>query len=511
MTRRRITSVVMVLALVCSLMVVYTPGIANAKEPAEEENIYKEELLQTQYTYGDWTYEVYTEDHSKCFITKYNGTDTNVVIPSMIEGKTVVLLKANAFQDNKTIQSVYIPDTVRYLTNNTYDGRTFEGCTALTSVRFPEGLKYIPIECFKNCTSLTTIVIPDSVEGIGREAFLGCRSLRDITLGSNVSSIGSMCFSYCDSLVSITLPKSLFTKDSNANGILGHAYNESTALKNVTIEPGGDVIPSGLFSGCYSLTNIVIPEGIKYIYSGAFQDCTSLRNITLPNSIEYIGDGAFYNCKNLNTIKLGQNVKKICSDNYSPTSPFTYMSNLKDFYNYSMDTKYNAKGLFDDAGLVTLHGLKGSTTEAYAAQYNIPFVPLPDTAMLRMYNPYSGEHLYTSDQNEKEYLQISGWNYEGLAWIESSKAKTPVYRFYNPLSGEHHYTMDEGEKDYLAGIGWNYEGVGWKSSDDGTPVYRLFNPNNPGPAAHHYTTDKHEKEVLVSNGWNDEGIGWYGL
>lgn len=510
MTRRGITSVVMVLALVCSLMVVYTPGIANAKEPAEEENIYKEELLQTQYTYGDWTYEVLTDDHSKCSIVKYNGTDTNVVIPSMIEGKTVVRLNDYSFRNNAVIQSVYIPDSVINLYSGN-GGCTFEGCKALTSVRLPEGLKKIPGGCFSGCTTLTKIAIPDSVESIGGSAFWRCQSLKDVTLGSNVSSIGGSCFLGCDSLVSITLPKSLFTKDSSANGIFEHNYNESTALKNVTIEPGGDIIPKGLFFECDSLTNIVIPEGIKEIYSYAFEDCTSLSNITLPNSIEYIGDGAFDNCKNLNTINLGQNVRNIGSGNYGAWSPFRYMSNLKDFYNYSMDTKYNAKGLFNDAGLVTLHGLKGSTTEAYASQYNIPFVPLPDTAMLRMYNPYSGEHLYTSDQNEKEYLQISGWNYEGLAWIESSKAKTPVYRLYNPLSGEHHYTMDEGEKDYLAGIGWNYEGVGWKSSDDGTPVYRLFNPNNPGPAAHHYTTDAYERSVLISTGWNDEGIGWYGL
>lgn len=472
MTSRRITSVIMVLALVCSLMVVYTPRIANAMEPAEEENCYMEELQQTEYTSGDYKYEVHKDDHSVCTITKYNGTSSNVIIPTSLDGKTVVDLGWSVFQNNKSVQSVYIPDTVKTMSGESQ----FRNCTSLTSIRFPEGLKRIPTCCFQGCDSLSTITIPESVEEIGNNAFFSCKSLKNVTIGSRVRKMDSICFGDCDSLQSITLPKSMFLENS-----VGHSiFSGSDSLESITIENGGNTIPENIFKNC------------------------TVESITLPNSIEYINVWAFENCKKLKTIKMGSNVKMINS--YA----FYNATDIKDFYNYSMDTKY-PDGLFDDSVFVTLHGLKGSTTEAYASQYNIPFVPLPDTAMLRMYNPYSGEHLYTSDQNEKEYLQISGWNYEGLAWIESSKAKTPVYRFYNPLSGEHHYTMDEGEKDYLAGIGWNYEGVGWKSTDAGTPVYRLFNPNNPGPAAHHYTTDAYERSVLISNGWNDEGIGWYGL
>ena len=131
--------------------------------------------------------------------------------------------------------------------------------------------------------------------------------------------------------------------------------------------------------------------------------------------------------------------------------------------------------------------------------------------MFRMFNPYSGEHLYTASNDERKYLVIVGWRYEGCAWYAPIISDTPVYRLYNPYSGDHHYTADVIEKDILDFIGWNYEGVGWYSADSGEAVYRLFNPNATGPGSHHYTRDVVERNYLSFNGWNYEGIGWYGV
>ena len=67
--------------------------------------------------------------------------------------------------------------------------------------------------------------------------------------------------------------------------------------------------------------------------------------------------------------------------------------------------------------------------------------------MYRMYDPSSGEHLYTSDTNEKnELISKHNWRYEGIGWYAPTSGK-PVYRLYNPKTGEHHYTMDENEKN----------------------------------------------------------------
>ena len=37
-------------------------------------------------------------------------------------------------------------------------------------------------------------------------------------------------------------------------------------------------------------------------------------------------------------------------------------------------------------------------------------------AILRLYNPYTGEHLYTTDEDKVSVLTELGWEYEGIAF-----------------------------------------------------------------------------------------------
>jgi hypothetical protein len=86
-----------------------------------------------------------------------------------------------------------------------------------------------------------------------------------------------------------------------------------------------------------------------------------------------------------------------------------------------------------------------------------------------------------------------------------------VFRLYNPYAGDHHYTTSASERDHLVSVGWNYEGVGWYSDDNmGQPLYRQYNPYAT-TGTHNYTTSQAERDNLVSVGWHDEGIGWYGM
>lgn len=87
----------------------------------------------------------------------------------------------------------------------------------------------------------------------------------------------------------------------------------------------------------------------------------------------------------------------------------------------------------------------------------------------------------------------------------SAENGTGMYRLYNPNSGEHFYTAAIGEKDFLVKVGWKYEGGAWTAPQNGVDVYRLYNPN---AGDHHYTTSKGEKDMLVKVGWKYEGVGW---
>jgi surface protein len=137
--------------------------------------------------------------------------------------------------------------------------------------------------------------------------------------------------------------------------------------------------------------------------------------------------------------------------------------------------------------------------------------PGSQVTVRRLYNRWSGEHLFTTDEREYEHLQTLGWRGEGTAWVAPASGDT-VWRLYNPYSGDHFYTMDRGEYDHLGSIGWNKEGEGFHSAPEagGTPVYRLFNPWLT-QGTHLFTTDAGEYDHLGSIGWRKEDVAWYGV
>lgn len=133
--------------------------------------------------------------------------------------------------------------------------------------------------------------------------------------------------------------------------------------------------------------------------------------------------------------------------------------------------------------------------------------------MWRLYNRWTGEHLFTANTNEYAELKGVGWTQEGKAWLAPTEGDD-VYRLYNPYveGGDHHYTRDENEYMTLQGLGWRGEDVAWRSApkEGGTPLYRLYN-KYAETGTHHYTASAHERDELVSVGWRYEGEAWYGV
>lgn len=131
--------------------------------------------------------------------------------------------------------------------------------------------------------------------------------------------------------------------------------------------------------------------------------------------------------------------------------------------------------------------------------------------LFRLYNPYTGEHLYTLDAKERDGLVKAGWKYEGVGWNSPKYSRVPVYRLFNKYSDDHHYTTSKDEYDACVKNGWSGEGVAWYSDvDKGEALYRLFNPYE-SVGTHHYTTSKTEVNAMISAGWKDEGVAWYGM
>ena len=98
-----------------------------------------------------------------------------LIIPAIIEGKTVTSIGNEAFRDCKSLTSITIGNGVTSI-----GGNAFLFCS-LTSITIPDSVTSIEGGAFLGCTSLTSITIPDSVTSIGRKAFYACTSLTAVT------------------------------------------------------------------------------------------------------------------------------------------------------------------------------------------------------------------------------------------------------------------------------------------------------------------------------------------
>ena len=134
-------------------------------------------------------------------------------------------------------------------------------------------------------------------------------------------------------------------------------------------------------------------------------------------------------------------------------------------------------------------------------------------AMYRLYNPYTHEHLFTTDAAEKDNLVSLGWNFESVTGkVYMHGEKGGVYRLYNPTTGEHHYTTKEDEVATCVKAGWKNEGVKFFSVLDKDKqtvgMVSMYNPYEK-KFYHHYTSDAGEIAKMVKDGWRKEEIKWY--
>ena len=94
-------------------------------------------------------------------IKGYEGSESDLTIPSEIDGHKVTKIGENAFDGNEDITSVKIPDSVTSI-----DLYAFYNCTSLETVGIPESVTTIGEGAFANCTALTTINIPSKLKKI---------------------------------------------------------------------------------------------------------------------------------------------------------------------------------------------------------------------------------------------------------------------------------------------------------------------------------------------------------
>ncbi len=255
-----------------------------------------------------YTYRFLTEN--TIAITDYNGYDTEVTIPSKIDGYTVTGVE---YMDTSNVRKIVVPDTVTYIGESAFADSS-DG-VPLEEVVLSKNLKTIGQSAFRNCYDLKSIDIPTSVTEIGDDAFYGCSSLENVNMNFGID-IGQNAFNF---VPAVNNPYMDWLYSENRSDFFiwnGWIYGYDGNSKTPVVPSGVCGITDYLFRNS-DITGITIPEGVKFIGYGAFQNCTALKSVKFPNSLQKIGGEAFGDCTSLSSVTFGSGLKSIEYEGFS--------------------------------------------------------------------------------------------------------------------------------------------------------------------------------------------------
>lgn len=203
---------------------------------------------------NEFDYEITFDEKENVILTKYTGTDEEVVIPETIVGRKVIQIGKDSFKSNNTIRKVDLRNT--------------------------------------------------QIQEIGMTAFANSNNLQEILLSETLVEIGTGAFERCTSLTNVTIPNSVISMKDGA-------FANCTNLKSVSLSEKLTIIENDVFFGCTKLEKVQIPKGVTDIKERAFKRATNLTQITLPETLLKIADEALAECKSLREIQLPNSVVNI--------------------------------------------------------------------------------------------------------------------------------------------------------------------------------------------------------
>ena len=153
---------------------------------------------------------------------------------------------------------------------------------------------------------------------------------------------------------------------------------------------------------------------------------------------------------------------------------------------------------------------------------DLNFDDIRDSNVFRFLNTATGIHFYTADGNERDFIKDNLDNFQqedsSFASVnpENLDSAAEIYRFFNSTTGGHLYTTDENERDFIIDNLDNFvfEDVAFfafeTNVEDTIPVYRFYEPNL---GVHFYTGNESERTFVEDNldNYNFEGVAYYAL
>ncbi len=250
---------------------------------------------QELYTFGSYTYQLYDDD--TVLLVDYSGSETNLVIPDTIDGKTVTGIGNSAFLSNTSIQSLKLNKSLE-----TIEAYAFCACTSLTQITFGNKLWRIGEMAFEETPWL--VGQTDDFVVVGDSVLIKYQGQsNDVIIPDGIKHI-SAAFAKSTSVVSVEMGADVLT-------VGDYAFAFNTALRRVIIGENVTRIGSYAFDGCTYLPYIVIPDRVEYIGDYAFNECNYLVDISLGKSLRHIGQYAFKYCSRLMSVTIPATVERI--------------------------------------------------------------------------------------------------------------------------------------------------------------------------------------------------------
>ena len=313
-------------------------------------------IMAQAETYGDFEYRLLDDDSVE--ISKYNGSDTKVIIPSKISGKMVSGIEGDAFIDNyyiENIEEIVFPDTLKEISSF-----ACEGCYNLKKINLPNDCTMIGQYAFYG-TSLEELFIPaDFSANLNEDAFPWdtmkvvidennknysiknnclCHKCiiddeeytvlsvyfpnddqHELLIPNEVTYIGSDVFQRAFNLTKIVIGPNV------KNCSVDSFFRMASSIRRVEVDPENHfirtennclIVPNGESQVMIGVLDrdmkgtLTVPDNVDWIDGGAFSYCTNLTGIIIPNSVYYFGLEAFENCTSLTSITIPDSVTGI--------------------------------------------------------------------------------------------------------------------------------------------------------------------------------------------------------
>lgn len=218
---------------------------SSAESSAEESMIEESSEPEVkQYVENIADYTVETDENGELMITKYNGHDPYIIIPSEYDGKPITTVYCTTLLDCDFIKGIKVSEGITwvdkdevYVESDKIVEFGFCGCKTYEELTLPSTLEHIG--SLEHSENLKEIVIPDGVEGLELGAFYGCASLERVVLPQSMTTISGNCFTSCTSLTELVLPEKL------------------------------EAIAKAAFSGT-AITEFRLPDTMEHVYGAPF-------------------------------------------------------------------------------------------------------------------------------------------------------------------------------------------------------------------------------------------------